>query len=194
MLISFSISLGFFKTKKEIRPLFFLLLLSIITELLVEWMKYRNKEYYFLYHIFTPLEFLLIAYYFLTSSSISFFAFYIKITGFFFILVCLFTLLIKYRLNNFPDITTYLEGFLIITYSVLGLLILPGQKNKSVFVVSSFWIYLSFLVYFSIIFIPLFFHADGKAHIESVFQVISRIGNWSLYILLSIGFLCLKKT
>lgn len=191
MLISFCISFFLIKVLAQIRWLFILLFFSILTESIVEALKHSGREYYFLYYYFTPIEFLCISFYFLNSYQNKWYKTYILGAIFIFTALCTWSLAGSH-LKEFPDLLTNIESFFIITFCIIGLLLIEPEFETNIYSIPIFWINMSFLVYSSGIFIPLIFqmYAKGANHL---FQLISKICNCILYLLLIIGFLLLWK-
>lgn len=191
MMISFIISTFFYTRSRAVKMIFYLLLSSVTVEAIVEVCKLLRCKYYILYHFFTPLEYTLIALYFYFAVNNKTFKIYNLCTIVLFLAICTVSISINYRLESFPRVISYLECFLIIILSVLALLLLDIDPHKPVYRISDFWFANAFLFFNAGLFIVLFFD-QGQKEIQQLFRVINQSFNCLFYILLSIGFLCLK--
>jgi hypothetical protein len=193
MVISFTISIFFYKTSASVKMISQLLLVSIATEMIVEICKAKNYQYYLVYHLFTPIEYTYIVLYFYYSVSSSLFKKYCIASIICFIAICFVEIVLNSNLQNFPRFLSYIECFLIIVFSIVALLYIEVDPLKPIFKVADFWFAIAFLFFNSGLFIVLFFNHEEDKEIKQIFYIINRISNCLLYSLLSIGFLCLKR-
>lgn len=193
MMLCFIISTFFYKEATSVKMISQLLLLSILTEAVVEVYKALNYEYYLIYHLFTPIEFCYIALYFYFSATnknfkrtcITFIAI--------FTLISIIAILVSKNLGHFPRFLSYMECFFIIILAILALLQIEVHPDKSIYELSDFWFSIAFLFFNSALFIVLFFNHEADPEIKRIFGIINRVSNCVLYGLLSVGFLCLRK-
>lgn len=192
MVISFTISLFFYRTATiAVKMISQLLLASIVTEILVEICKQMHWGYFLLYRLFTPAEYTFIALYFYFSIHNKKFRVFCLSTIILFFFICMGDTIVNYNQEAFPRFVCYMECFLILIISTLTLLFLEPDIYKPIYKLSDFWFSIGFLFFFSGLFIVLFFDQSDK-EIKKVFTLINLFFNCLLYLLLSVGFLCLK--
>lgn len=192
MVISFTISLFFYRSSTTaVKMISKLLLISIFTEALVEICKQLGWGYFILYRLFTPLEYTFIALYFYFSIQHNKFRIFCLATIILFLFICIGDIIVNHDENGFPRFVSYLECFLVIIIATLTLLFLEPDIYKPIHKLADFWFSIAFLFFFSGLFIVLFFD-QSDVEIKKVFNLINLFFNCLLYLLLSVGFLCLK--
>lgn len=196
MLACFGISL-FYRRFALVKWLTALLMISILTEAVVEIIGTAQKNHYIVYHFFVPVEYTLVTLA-LRSKIInrrlgkimlfSVFAFW-PLTFYisFFLL----------STSDFPGISAGIEGMLVIAWCLLTLVYIEPVKELSIFRLPVFWVALGFLLYFSgtmalnTVYNYLLHSRTQKA--KDMFAIINTIFNCLLYIFLTIGILCHKE-
>ena len=196
----FIISLFNYKNDKGLNLISLLLFLSVFTELLVEIFKYwhiNKSNHYILYHLFTPIEYCLVAGYYYCNIKNNLIK---KIIVISIILFCIVSALISFNIlptGNYPSLNNQINYVLIIGFSIITLLqINPNTEEKLLFK-AVFWIALGFTIYCTGIFFfnSLYNYLNQKNPLvaKGTFNLINSIFNDILYTLISIGFICSRK-
>ena len=192
MVIAFIISISY-KLPDSAKILSILLFISIITELIVEACKAYDIRYYLLYQIFTPIEYVLISMYFYKAIFDFAFKRYVKISMIVFVSICATETAINSNALEFPRLLCYIECFLIILTAVVALLLIDVDSSRPIYKIGDFWFSIAFLFFNSALFIVLFFDQQQSLEIRAIFSIINKSANCLLYVLLSVGFLCLER-
>lgn len=196
----FAISLFNYKNDKGLKLISLLLFLSVVTEALVEIFKHWNinkSNHYILYHLFTPIEYTLVAgYYYLNIHSIVIKRALIVSILFF----CIISALISFNfllIGNYPSLNNQINYVLIIASSVVALLQINPNTDEKITHKAIFWIALGFVIYCTGIFFfnSLYNYLKQKNPLiaKNTFHLINSIFNDILYTLISIGFICSRK-
>ncbi|MEN9571025.1 MAG: hypothetical protein RL172_2256 [Bacteroidota bacterium] len=198
---AFIVSLFNYKNDKGLKLITILLLLSVITDftaLIFKIAHINNANHFVLYHLFTPVEFILIGRYYyvnaykpvikkvIVSSVIMFFVFSIIVSSF------------VIPITKYPSLNNQVGYLLLTCISVLILFDLDPESNVPLHQKALFWIATGFTIYCTGIF---FFNSlynylkDKNPNLaREKFNLINSIFNNTLYTLISMGFLCSKKT
>ena len=197
MTICFVISIFASLKDKSIKPVFYLLLLSLITEIFVEVVLFKKQNFYYIYHIYTPLEYLFISYYFLSVNHNKRIAYAIKISALVFTLFCIYSAIRIVPFNEYPGLTYNAEGVLVIIFSIITLFNLHPQQNIKIQQLPVFWFCLAFLVFYSGIFFINFLYntllKQNNEVVKMLYKAITLLFNYILYFMILIGLICSRK-
>lgn len=201
ILLTTSLIISFWKVGRTSLKIFpYLLLLSLITEIIniILYRKFKNQIIEnIIYQIYIPIEFILLSIFFYSNTQNLKFKVFIKVSVFAYLIT---DLIVGYKLSFiiFPGHILNLEGLFISIMSANLLLNLPINVKKPVFYVPFLWVGLGLLLYYSSTFIynGLYnYLLINKPQIHNLlYNVMMKVPNYLLYILLSIGFLCQQQT
>ncbi|NQX40928.1 hypothetical protein SAMN05421820_104333 [Pedobacter steynii] len=184
----------FYLNIKRIKILALLLLISIITETIVEVYMSKGLNYYKFYHIFNILEYSLITLSLIEGINLKpvkklmLYSIPVFING---------ALLISLTVQGWeqmPSMSNSIEGLLIITWCIIALWCIEPNDDRSIFRQPSFWFIMAFFIYFicTLPFNGIFnYLITVKAHYnktKALFSLINSVSNYLLYIFLLIGF------
>ncbi|AOM79532.1 hypothetical protein [Pedobacter steynii] len=193
MVASFVNSL-FYLNIKRIKILALLLLISILTEIIVEVYMSKGLNYYKFYHVFNILEYSLITLSLIEGINqkpvklMMLYSIPVFITG---------SLLISLTVQGWqqmPSMSNSFEGLLIITWCIIALWGIEPNDNRSIFQQPTFWFIMAFFIYFicTLPFNGIFnYLITIKTHFnktKALFSLINSVSNYLLYIFLLIGF------
>lgn len=199
ILLSISCLLGFWSRKPDpdLRIIMWLLLFSVITESIVYVLAIVLKlkpEYFAVYHIYVPLEYLLLSYFF--SKKIDW-----KYSRSIFFLLAIVIIALNFWLTffvgdpfSYPGKNLNVSGFFLIAWSSAALFFIKPQANKSIYSFPIFWISIGFLIYYSVSFFHNFIYGilfTSRVELaEALNDIINKGANDVLYICISIAFIC----
>lgn len=187
----------YYKNDRSLLYILLLLFFSIITEVGGIICQHNKTNYYPLYHIFTPIEYSLIALFFCTNNnsitlkkliyySIPMFVIFSIVCSIFFI-----------PLNNYPGFQYNIEGILVIAWSLTSLFSSRPDYKTSFYSHVLFWIASGFFIFHSGIFfingVFNYFFMGKNNLLTSIHTIINTIFNYILYIFILIGILCSRK-
>lgn len=195
MLACFILSL-FYRRHPLVKWLGALLLVSILTEAVVEIMGKKDLRFFSVYHFFIPFEYLLVTV--ILSKNVRRKKIRQLMIGSiaFFWLLCVY---ISFRVQpppNFPSLHGNIEGVLVIAWCLASLLSIEPVESLSIFQLPAFWIALAFLIYFlgsmtvNSVYNTLLSNQSATA--KHLFSIFNSISNYLLYIFLGIGIICHK--
>lgn len=197
MLVTSILGIVFFNKKRNLQSLFILLPISLSTELLVEFLIYKGKNFYPLYHFYEIIDFFLLCLLFYKNRNFSGVG-YLPV---FFYISFLFFISIIYLLNpsisQYPSIHYSIESFLLITLSIRFLWTIEPQNSNTLIETGMFWVASGLILFHSGIFIVNgSFNYLIKGSPESLIlkDWINMVFNYILYIFFIIGILCQKSS
>lgn len=187
----------YYKKNKSLIYILLLLIFSILTEVGGLICQYFQRNYYPLYHLFTPIEYSLIAnFFYLNHNSITFkkLIFYsIPIFIIFSILCSTFFI----PLNNYPGFQYNIEGILVITWSLTSLFKLSPKNTTPLYSHTLFWIASGFFIFHTGIFfingVFNYFFMEKNDILTHIHTIINVAFNYILYIFILVGILCSRK-
>lgn len=192
MSISFGISIFCLRGALKNIFIFTLLLVSILVEVTVRFYLFQNENHFFLYHFFTPVEYMLLALYCRQTTQFKRLRILIDVSIVSFWMLSLYTF--SGKLHSFPSISNSIESLLLIILATIILLTIEPVIKMPVTALAEFWIVLAILVYFTGTF---FFNGAynylrmrDANHAKEIFNVINSVFNCIFYILLSYGLIC----
>ena len=201
-LLSISISLGLsvwcFKGEKSLKVFPYLLFLSLITEIIVDICYFiLDIDYHIIYHIYTPLEYLLFASYFYIYHKSQVIKILVVTSIVIFTLLSVFISTEIININVHPGLNDNVEGFFLIILSSFTLLTINLNPKISIISLPVFWICLAILIFHSGIFLfnGLYNYLVAKKSViaQPLHQLIIKNFNYLLYILFSIAFICSNR-
>lgn len=199
-LLSFTFLLSIWckKEGKTLKVFPFLLFISLFVEILSN--IFKNRDYFIyrlLFHIYTPVEYSLLAiFFYFANTSIrirKIIIFSIPV----FVTVSLIISLKVIGLGSFIGTNDNIEGLLLISFSIITLFSIPFNPKLNILQLPEFWICVGILFFHSGMFFLnggyKFFVDRNQNFAEHIRQFIIYL-NYFLYIIFSIGFLCSNQT
>ncbi|GAA4339422.1 hypothetical protein [Flaviaesturariibacter amylovorans] len=129
-----------YREKRELRPLFVLLPVSLCTEVYVEYLIQQKRPYYFVYHVYEILDFLFFCLLFSRNlpggrarlAPLALFTIYAA--------VAITLSLTRIPVSVYPSVQYSIESFFLILLSLFYLLTIPAESGKRIFEHNMFWI------------------------------------------------------
>jgi hypothetical protein len=194
ILLSF---VAFKKGHKRFLVLAVLLFVTLIVEYSSELLIKHGREFVWMYHLFSPIEYTLIAIFLISAIKESKVKKLFRVTIPAFILFSLLISFFFYQFKTMPGINLAVEGLLVSGISTYRLFNLDAQENPVIFGHADFWICTGLLIFFGVcsfffgIYTPLFKLSTNDAF--SLFGLIVDPLNLVLYSFITIGLLCLVQ-
>ena len=200
LVLSFVLSIynySSFKKSKALEVFPYLLGFSVITELLVNILKYiydyKIIDYLFIYHIYIPIEYSILAYYFYLNAPDRFKR-YIILSIPAFLSLSIYLSLIYYSPKLYPGLNINIEGILLLCLSLITLLFIKPVYEVPISSLPVFWICLGTIIYHTGTF---FFNGICNMLLESnalimtnLHRLFVKLPNYFMYICFSISFAC----
>lgn len=195
--ISFLLGLWCRKSDPSLNIMVWLLLFSVLAEAIVYVLAIQlaiKPEFFLVYHIYVPLEYLFLSYYFsrqikLQHSHQVFYALAIAVVAIDFYLS-----VISGNVFSYPGRNLNVSGILIVFWSATALFNVRPEVNRSLFSFPVFWIGTGYLLYYSASFFHNFIYGilvKSQAELaEALNDIINKGANDVLYICISIAFIC----
>ena len=185
---------SFEHTNRSLKVLLVLLSISLFTELVVNILHYTyNRKYAFIYHIYIPVEYTLLAYFFYLNNK----TFVRRLILVSIPLYIIFSTLISLNLltvEDHPSLNFNLAGVLLIIWCFTTFFSISATQNVAFTHLPIFWICLGILIFHSGIF---FFNGIYNHLLDinpklalDLHRMIIKSANYILYTCFSIGFLC----
>lgn len=189
------LSLFTYKADNSLKIFPSLLGLSLTTEILVDILYFileYKKEYNIIYHIYIPIEYAFISYFFyLNNNKIKK---YIEISIPLFILISGLISGIVISITDFPGLNFNLSGLLLILWSVITLFSVPPTANISITKLPVFWICIGILVFHAGIFffngVYEYIQQKNSLLAQQLHRLTIKSLNYIMYICFSIAFIC----
>lgn len=186
-----------FERNRSFKVLAVLLGFSVVTELIVNVLRYiygyKISDYLFIYHLYIPLEYALLAYFFYLNNNQKVKKI-IMLSIPTFILASFFISLKIITLKEHPGLNFNLSGVLLITWSLITLFSLQPDATVSYTRLPVFWICMGILIFHAGIFFFNTIYNDLLEQNSELAQSLHRLTikclNYILYICFSIAFLC----
>lgn len=197
LLCSFLLFLKFRRADKKVWPIGWLMAVSFIVEIFVEYRISRSQPYYFIYHFFGPVEYSFFCFYF---SS------YLKgiIRTFILLSIPVFILIsfsISYHLvsiGSYGGINLIIRGTLLMAWALICLFNLPITGVSNIFKLPEFWIVTGVILYYGGVFFMnglynglVKLHPAEKTYYKHLHNIINLVFNYFLYMMFCTGILCL---
>ncbi len=191
-----SLILSIFCYKKDKALYVFPILLSVafITEIAVLILWYYKKSFFFLYHIYLPIEYSLLAYYFyLTIDNPLVKKVILYSIPSFIMLSLMFTLEIVSS-SKYPNFQTNIECFLLVIWSTITIFTIDVKEDINIISLPVFWVCTAVLIYHCGVFsytgvFNYLMELKPELFNKLEFYVL-KILNYILYTCLSIAFIC----
>lgn len=186
-----------FEHNKSLKVFPILLFFSVFTEAFVNILRYvfnySISSYQFIYHLYIPIEYTLLSYFFYLNNNAQVRK-YIMYSVPFYILVSGLLSLKIITFANYPGLNFNLEGVLLIAWSLITLFSVQPSATISIIKLPVFWICLGILIFHAGIF---FFNnvydellQQNSVLAQNLHRLIIKSLNYILYICFSIAFIC----
>jgi len=196
LILCLLISLFTYKQSKSLKIFPLLLCLSLITEITVDFMYFLlnyDNEYNIIYHIYIPLEYSFLSYFFYLNNSHQVKK-YIEVSIPLFILASGLISGFVISITDFPGLNFNLAGTLLILWSVITLFSVQPTANVSITSLPVFWICIGILVFHTGIFFfnGVYEHIQQKNSLlaQQLHRLTIKSLNYIMYICFSIAFIC----
>lgn len=192
--------ISFYHDKKDVGLKVFpvLLSLSFITEIIVYFLYFivglRNGEYFFLYHLYIPLDYILLSFFFIHNFSNRLIKSIVIISVPIFVCFCILFSFWKIGIHRYPGIILNVEGILLIVWCIIKLLTIEVKLGIQITALPIFWICTGLLIYnlggfmFNGFYNSLIENKSSFAN--EINQFFNKLFNVLLYIFFSKGLLC----
>lgn len=194
MILAFFVSIPAGRQDRRLKLLTLLLFFSIVTELVVELCKYYNISHRFIYHIYIPLEYLMLCLFIQTQYVSKIIKRMVLATIPLYVFLAAFFSLFILPPPYFPSIQFNIAGLFIILLVITVLFNLKIKDNYSIFRLPFFWIAIGLLLFHSGLFLfngvynfLLKTKSDSAAHLQ---KIVNTNLNYLLYLFWITGFLC----
>ncbi len=185
------------KDDKSMRIFPFLLFLSIVVEVIVYFLHSHQIRFNVIYHIYVPIEYVLIAYYFYLNNKVEMVKKIILYSIPLFLLASIICSLIS-SIHKHPGLQINLEGLLLIVWAILSLFSIEAKEGTKIHALPIFWICVCVLIFHSGIFTYTGIYnyiLEQKTSLGGKLNIyILQISNYILYICWSIAFICSHLT
>jgi len=175
-----------------------LLSFSVITELIVNVLRYMYgyaiSDYQFIYHLYIPFEYALLAYYFSLNNNKPQVRKLILLSIPLFILCSLLISILLISFKEHPGLNFNLSGILLIGWCLITLFSIPPNLTISIFRLPIFWICTGILLFH----VGIFFFNNLYSQLlsqnpdlaQSLHRLTFKTLNYILYFCFSLAFLC----
>ena len=171
---------------------------GIVTELIRDVLRFvldNETKQYALFHFYIPFEFFCICFYFYLICESKRIQLFISVSAvLFFLSSPLMSVFLK-TLNEFPSVQYNISGLLITIISIMVLINLPVKFDVSIYRRPTFWFCIAFSIFYPGQFLLNGYFSYIEKNKPLVLESLPRIlyfgFNYLLYILITIGFLCL---
>ena len=198
MLLSFLLSMVVFKKEKGLFVFPILLFLGLSTEITRDILRFGlqlGERQFAPFHIYIPLEFGLISYYYLTITANNPIKLFIKILSVSVIISLIYISLSKGNWEIFPSLQYNISGCCVVLYVIVFLFSFPIDMHTSIFKKPAFWISFAFLLFYpSQFFMNGFYNYIEKWKPNLIIELSNTIYysiNYVLYLFFIVAFLCL---
>lgn len=195
---SFGISLYVypsFGSNKSFRLFPILLGLSLLTETVVNILHYGfGTNYTFIYHLYLPAEYLILAYFFYLNTLNSTVRQAIFLSAPVYVVISLLISIKIIALDNYPGLNFNLEGILLVTWSLITLFTIPPTEAVPITRLPLFWICVGVLVFhvgiFSFNGIYNYLRVKNPGLTIQLHRLTIKGLNYTLYSCFSLAFIC----
>ncbi len=195
--ISLVLSLFSYKNEKSLKVFPILLSVALIAELLTLLFYKFNIDYNIIYHIYIPLEYCLLAYYFYLNINLNKLKKIILYSIPFYLIISIIFSLKIVNIQKYPNFQTNIEGLLLIAWATIAIFNIEVRSNLSIVRLPIFWICVAVLVYncgiFSYIGVYNYICESRPGLTNGLKFYVLNLLNYILYTLLSIAFICSQK-
>ena len=198
ILINSILGIVFFRRKRNLQSLFILLPISLSTELFVEYLIFKDANFYPVYHVYEVVDFFFFCLLFQKNSKHSGLGnlpIYLFVT---FLVVLAITYIIKPAFTEYPSIQYSIESFFLIILSLRFLWSMEPRDGDSIVNTGMFWISSGLILSHSGIFIVNgsynFLKEISSPKALLIKDWINMSFNYILYTFFIIGTLCQKSS
>lgn len=200
ILLFLSLVTGVFNLKKDVsfKYIVALISLSIVTEIGNLFTNQHKTGSYIWYHFFTPIEYCLLTFYFLSYFHKKIIRYCIIVSQLIFILFCAFVSINLGLYEEYPSYLVIVEVFLILFWAFFHLFNIKPKLDTTIFNESFFWIDVGLVFYFSGIFfidgvLKCIISSNRLESLQIYHTIFNCIFNYILYIFIIIGFSAKKR-
>jgi hypothetical protein len=173
------------------------LLLGLITEFIVLFIKKQKIDHSVLYHIYLPVEYTLFALFFRTKTAKKKIDRFILYSIPCYIAASIILSAFFYHFKGLPSLNSNIGGFLIIIWSVWLLNSFDEFEETSIFMKPALWLCMGLIVFYAgnFIFNSYYNHIKNtdKALAKMLNEYINNGLNIFLYLTMSISFICTRR-
>ncbi|RPH33437.1 MAG: hypothetical protein EHM93_04845 [Bacteroidales bacterium] len=199
ILLFISLILSIFCYKKD-RALYlfpFLLSAAFLSDIGATILKHFHANYFFLYHIYLPIEYSLLAYYFyLTIRNVWAKRIVLYSIPIFIVFSIMFSLEVVI-ISKYPNFQTNIECLLLVVWATIAIFTIEVKEDVSILSLPVFWICVAILIYQCGIFTftGMFnYLLKSKSDLFERLRSYHIVFNCILYTLYSIAFICSHRT
>ncbi|NOU18405.1 MAG: hypothetical protein HOO91_12685 [Bacteroidales bacterium] len=193
LFISLVLSIFSYKKDKALYLFPFLLSAALLSDIGASVLNHFKINYFFLYHIYLPIEYSLLAYYFyLTLRNILVKKIVLYSIPLFIIFSLMFSLKVVI-ISKYPNFQTIIECLLLVTWATMAIFTIEVKEDVSILSLPVFWICVAILVYQCGVFTftgVFNFLLDTKPELLDKIKPYQIVLNCIIYILYSIAFVC----
>ena len=197
LFISLVLSIFSYKKDKALYLFPFLLSAALLSDLVATVLKYFGFNYFFLYHIYLPIEYSLLAYYFyLTIRNVQIKRVILYSIPIFIVFSLMFSLEIV-LISKYPNFQTIIECLLLVTWATIAIFTIEVKEDVSILSLPVFWICVAILIYQCGVFTftgVFNFLLDTKPALLDKIKPYQIVLNCILYTLYSVAFICSHRT
>lgn len=197
ILFTLATYLSFKATKKNLRGLNYLRILlvtGLLNELIIDFLRHSGMPFNYMYHIYIPIEFVLLSLFFKISTNSTLLQKSILLLIPVYFLAAISFSFFLFSLHEYPGALYNLESTLLIVWAVLTLFNLEVQENLRLTQIPLFWISAGVIILYSGIF---FYNAvynyllQEKSELAKSLRLIINMNfNYLFYIFWSYAFAC----
>jgi hypothetical protein len=151
LFISWIISFYSDRGDKSLRLFPLLLFFSVLAEAVVSYLYFikgfRNGEYFLIYHLYIPLDYFFLSYFFYHSFKNAMMKMVILFSVFIFLGLSIYLSNFVIGLNKFPGLNLNTEGIFLIIFTLYRLFTLEPVINTPIYNLPVFWICVGLLIY-----------------------------------------------
>jgi len=197
LFISLVLSIFSYKKDKALYLFPFLLSAALLSDLVATVLKYFGFNYFFLYHIYLPIEYSLLAYYFyLTIRNVRVKRAILYSIPMFIVFSLMFSLEVV-LISKYPNFQTNIECLLLVVWATIAIFTIEVKEDVSILSLPVFWICVAILIYQCGIFTftGMFnYLLKSKSDLFERLRSYHIVFNCILYTLYSIAFICSHRT
>lgn len=195
LLASFTLFLIFKKRDRNLKYIGALLLISFLTEVTVEILIQSGRPYYFLYHFYGLLDYILLVYYLYKNQPVKFIRSVMLWSIPLVFFTCLYLSIFRIGLNNYQGMNIIIRGAILILFSIITLF--TFHDEKPIYRVPVFWISVGLIIFFS----GTFFmngvyngliknYPTDKNYYKKLHGIINLGFNYLLYLIFCLAIIC----
>lgn len=201
-LLSICLILSIFchKSDKSLNIFPLLLGVSLIVEIAVDVMYFLlncKNEYNIIYHIYIPIEYTILAYYFYLNNKDQIVKKFIILSVPLFVLASSVLSISVISTTEFPGLNFNFSGILLIIWSLITLFSIPPVNNQNITRIPVFWICVGILIFHPGIFffngVYEYIQHKNSSLAQQLHLLIIKSLNYILYLCFIVAFLCSQR-